>query len=204
MRKKTIKEVSGICIASAGLYLCLRYIIKIDFQPVLVFVSFFIMPAVIICILKKPIAVGRFDKTFFLSMSAYIVLLLWVLLYYPSKKDFFSEYRILNWAFVSWLFFTALNVMPVDFFTKRIIQFEVAKEFGEAAGLFTQNIAWIVGHVYEIFWLDELMGLEGAVLFIIFSGFLTGLVYAKTKNTLGLMFGHWLMNLAVAVFVSLL
>lgn len=204
MRQKIIKELSGICAVSAGMYLCLRYIIGFDFQPLLVFISFFIMPAILLCILKKPIAVGRFDKTFLLSMSAYIVLLLWVLLYYPSKKDFFSEYRIRDWAFVSWLFFTALNVMPVDFFTKRIIQFEVTREFGETAGLFVQNIVWVVGHVYEIFWLDELMGLEGAALFIIFSGFLTGLVYAKTKNTLGLMFGHWLMNLAVAVFVSLL
>jgi membrane protease YdiL (CAAX protease family) len=47
-------------------------------------------------------------------------------------------------------------------------------------------------------WLRDIAGPAGAVLLLGIAGALTGLLYLRTRNVLGMMAGHWLLNLLLA------
>jgi hypothetical protein len=122
--------------------------------------------------------------------------------YYFFNPEFFDVFNVKGWDFILYNILIVMNVMPVDFFSKRIIQAEIAKGFGEMNGMFVQMGAWMLGHVYELFWLKDLMGCAGTLLFIAVSGVITGFVYSKTKNVLGFMIGHWMLNLLVMILIT--
>ena len=61
-----------------------------------------------------------------------------------------------------------------------------------------QFLAWCGAHVIEYGWLKDIAGPAGAVLFLAVTGAVSGAVYWKTKNVLGMMAGHWILNLLLA------
>ena len=105
----------------------------------------------------------------------------------PLHREYFSWYRMAPAAAAWWAFLTLIQVSSVDFFTKRIVQ------------LAAQFAAWCGAHVVEYMWLKDLTGPAGAVLFLGITGALTGLLYLRTKNVLGMMAGHWFLNIAIAI-----
>jgi|GEM_PF-1489002 len=202
-QKKILKTLFLICIASTAIFFALEFILKnyIYYHQSSVFISFMMVPLLLLFLLKKPLKLGKIDKGFVYGILVYLLLLLWILPYYFFNPEFFDVFNVSGADFITFNVLIIMNVMPVDFFSKRVIQLEIAEGFGEMIGMYAQIIVWMVGHVYELFWLKELMGCAGALLFIAFSGIITGFVYSKTKNVLGFMIGHWMLNLLVMFIV---
>lgn len=202
-QKKILKNLSLICIISTVMFFALEFILKnyVYYHHVSVFISFMMMPVTILVLMKKPLRLGKMDKGFVYGIAVYLLLFLWVFPYYFFNPEFFDVFNVKGWNFVLYNILIIMNVMPVDFFSKRIIQKEIAKGFGEMTGIYVQIIAWMLGHVYELFWLKDLMGCTGALLFIAVSGVITGFVYSKTKNVLGFMIGHWMLNFLVIILI---
>ncbi len=205
-QKKVLRDMSLICIISSILFFVLEFILKnyVYHHQIAVFISFMIVPVIILMLMKKPLKVGKIDKGFVYGILVYLFFFFWVMVYYFFNPEFFGVFNVKGEEFVLYNILIIMNVTPVDFFSKRIIQLEIMKGFGEWWGMYAQITVWMVGHVYELFWLKNLMGVEGALLFITVSGIVTGFVYLKTKNVLGFMFGHWLLNLFVILTVILL
>lgn len=202
-QKKILKPLSLICIISTTMFFALEFLLKnyVYHHQVSVFISFMMVPVMVLMLMKKTLRLGKIDKGFVYGILVYLLLFLWVISYYFFNKEFFDVFRADGWDFIFFNIFIIMNVMPVDFFTKRIIQAEIAEGFGEMNGMYAQIIAWMVGHVYELFWLKEMMGCAGSLLFIAFSGIITGFVYSKTKNVLGFMIGHWMLNFLVMALI---
>ncbi len=205
-QKKVLRDMSLICIISSIMFFALEFILKnfVYHHQFSVFVSFMIAPVIILMLMKKSLRVGKIDKGFVYGILVYLFFFFWVFSYYFFNPGFFDVFNVKGEEFVLYNILIIMNVTPVDFFTKRIIQLDFSEGFGKMNGLYIQVIAWMMGHVYELFWLKNLMGIGGALLFIAVSGIVTGFVYLKTKNVLGFMFGHWLLNLFVILTVILL
>lgn len=203
-KNRIIEELLLISILSLATYLFLGYLLGIELHALAVFSSFFILPVIVLKILKKPLALGKLDLGFLLGILIYIIFFFWIFFYYLNNKEFFINFKLHGYELLKWNLFAALNVMPVDFFTKRIVQAEVSKGFGQRKGLLVQTLVWGLAHGYEISWLQELMAFSGALLFIIGSGLITGYLYLKTENVLGLMVGHWLLNFLICMVANLL
>jgi len=203
-QKKILKNLCLMCIISTVMFFALEFFLKnyAYYHQVSVFISFMMVPVTILVLMKKPFMLGNFDKGFVYGIAVYLLLFLWVFSYYFFNPEFFDVFNVKGWNFVLYNILIIMNVMPVDFFSKRIIQAEIAKRFGEMNGMFVQMGAWMLGHVYELFWLKDLMGCAGALLFIAVSGVITGFVYSKTKNVLGFMIGHWMLNLLVMILIT--
>ena len=203
-QKKILKNLCLMCIISTVMFFALEFFLKnyAYYHQVSVFISFMIVPMLLLFLMKKPFMLGNFDKGFVYGIAVYLLLFLWVFSYYFFNPEFFDVFNVKGWNFVLYNILIIMNVMPVDFFSKRIIQAEIAKRFGEMNGMFVQMGAWMLGHVYELFWLKDLMGCAGALLFIAVSGVITGFVYSKTKNVLGFMIGHWMLNLLVMILIT--
>lgn len=198
-----------ICILSLCAYAGAGFILnKVteESHSIAVFLGFFAVPAVAFLILNKPI-LGEVKKGFLSGIFIYIPFLIWVCAYIPSNREFFKDFAAGVFDgnpshFILWNLFTAMNVMPVDYFTKRIVQHEVESLFGAKIGFVAQLAVWCAGHVPEILeLLAGIMGIWGAAIFVVASGATTGLVYWKTRNVFGMMVGHWILNLGVAVAV---
>ena len=202
-QKKILKNLCLICIISTVMFFALEFLLKnyVYHHQISVFISFMMLPGLLLFLLKKTLRLGKIDKGFVYGILVYLLLFLWVISYYFFNPGFFDVFNVKGWDFAVYNLLIIMNVMPVDFFTKRIIQAEIAKGFGEMNGMYAQIIAWMLGHVYELFWLKDLMGCAGALLFIAFSGIITGFVYSKTKNVLGFMIGHWMLNLLVMILI---
>ena len=203
-QEKILKNLCLMCIISTVMFFALEFFLKnyAYYHQVSVFISFMMVPVTILVLMKKPFMLGNFDKGFVYGIAVYLLLFLWVFSYYFFNPEFFDVFNVKGWNFVLYNILIIMNVMPVDFFSKRIIQAEIAKRFGEMNGMFVQMGAWMLGHVYELFWLKDLMGCAGALLFIAVSGVITGFVYSKTKNVLGFMIGHWMLNLLVMILIT--
>jgi hypothetical protein len=202
-QKKILKTLWLICIVSTAIFFALEFILKnyVYHHQSSVFISFMIVPVMVLVLMKKTLRLGKIDKGFVYGILVYLLLLLWILPYYLFNPDFFDVFKASGLDFITFNVLIIMNVMPVDFFSKRVIQLEIAEGFGEMIGMYAQIIAWMVGHVYELFWLKELMGCVGSLLFIVFSGIITGFVYSKTKNVLGFMIGHWMLNFLVIILI---
>ena len=202
-QKKILKNLSLVCIISTVMFFALEFILKnyVYYHQVSVFISFMMIPIIVLVLIKKPLRLGKIDKGFVYGILVYLFFFFWIISYYFFNPEFFDVFNVKGWNFVLYNILIIMNVMPVDFFSKRIIQSEIAKGFGERSGMFVQIIAWMLGHVYELFWLKDLMGCAGALLFIAGSGVITGFVYSKTKNVLGFMIGHWMLNFWVMILI---
>ncbi|MDI6855235.1 MAG: hypothetical protein QMD21_00420 [Candidatus Thermoplasmatota archaeon] len=203
-KNRILEELLFICIASLITYISLEKIVGKAFEAhgIAVFISFMLLPVIVLRILKKPLELGTVNIGFVLGIALYLILTIWLLCYYPFNREFFNGLKLNSYEFLIWNFFAMLNVAPVDFFTKRIIQKELSASLTPWHGLGAQTIVWTLAHFYELLWLQQLMGSQGALLFIIVSGLATGLVYLKTKNVLGMIVGHWMLNFIISFLVS--
>jgi hypothetical protein len=167
-------------------------------HEIAVFAGFFLVPFAILLYTKRKPQLGKLDTGFFYGILLYMLFSIPLLLLIPSHTQYFSAYRMAPAAAALWGLLTFIQVSSVDFFTKRIIQLEVWNAWGAGWGMAAQFAAWSVGHVPEYMWLKDLAGPAGAVLFLGFTGALTGLLYYRTRNVLGMMAGHWLLNVLLA------
>lgn len=148
-------------------------------------------------------SLGGFNKGFLEGLAVYLVLTVFVFVYYLRDPDFFSGYDKHGLAILTSIILTALNVMPLDFFTKRFIQLPLSIRFGPKIAIALSTFVWLLAHIPESLWLNELMGQVGVWVFLGFSGLLTGISYERTKNVSGLMAGHVMINIFVMAMAKL-
>jgi len=163
-----------------------------------VFAGFTVAPLAVLMLTRRKLELGKFDMKFLMGVGLYMLFVLMLLPVIPGNRDFFEGYRMAPGAAVLWALLTYIQVSSVDFFTKRIVQFEVERKWGTVAGMAAQFAAWSLGHIPEYLWLQKLATPAGAVLFLGVTGAATGWLYSRTKNVLGMMLGHWLLNVGLA------
>ncbi len=169
-----------------------------------VFAGFFLAPMLVIVLSGRRAELGGLDRGFFEGVGAYVLLIAPLIPLIPLNRVYFESYRMGAGEAASWAFLTLLQVSTIDFFTRRVVQLELERAWGPGWGLLAGFAAWAGGHVLEYLWLRELMTPPGAALFLGLAGALTGLVYWRTKNALGLMAGHFLLNALVAALSIIL
>lgn len=167
-------------------------------HEIAVFTGFFLVPLAILLYTKRKPRLGKLDFGFLQGILLYMLFAIPLLLLIPSHPQYFSVYRMEPAAAALWGLLTFIQVSSVDFFTKRVIQLEVWNALGAGWGMAAQFAVWSAGHVPEYLWLKDLAGPAGAVLFLGITGALTGLLYYRTRNVLGMMAGHWLLNVLLA------
>lgn len=183
-----------------GAYLALEYGLPLTpfwygAHQMAVFVGFLAVPFTVLLYTRRKPELGGFDRLFLAGIGLYLVFLLPILGLIPANESYFRGYRMAAPALAGWAFLTLIQVSSVDFLTKRIVQLEVEKLWGPGKGMLAQFLAWCGAHVIEYGWLQDLAGPAGAVLFLGVTGAVTGAVYWRTKNVLGMMAGHWILNL---------
>jgi len=192
------------------IYYILDILLDID-HAIAVFVAFLLLPLSLLILKgeigKKPEAIlknlGTFDLGFLEGLFIYTIFTGYVFIYYLRDPDFFTRYDKSGTALLVSLAFTALNVIPVDFFTKRFIQGPLSTNYGARSAISLQTLVWLAAHYPESLWLDELMGDIGVWVFLGFTGLITGISYERTKNVSGLMAGHVLLNVFVFGFAKI-
>ncbi len=208
--KKRLLFLVFICAASLAAYGGAEFLLKEIFDgghAIAVFIGFFVVPVIALLAAKQKKIFGELKGAFW-GLSAYDVFLIWILVYYfvyPERFAFLKFANLASAEFVFWNIFTAMNVMPVDYFSKRIVQQETEALFGAKVAFAAQVAVWCAGHIPEFLWLTRevhIMGNIGAGVFIFVSGAATGLVYWKTKNVWGMMLGHWALNLGIALIAN--
>jgi hypothetical protein len=164
-------------------------------------VPFLLLPLVGLRLLKQPYALGSLDRTFLLSAASYVPYAIWASAaagsapwFYRPVADSVSSFPFVLW----WSADTFFHVGAVDYFTKRVVQREVEARAGRWNALWLQWGVWSAGHVVEWLWLRLILGDTAAALFLVSAGLVTGLAYMRWKNVLGLMVGHFLVNVAAA------
>jgi hypothetical protein len=194
----------GVCLLlGGGAYLALDYGLPLTpfghgSHEFAVFVGFLAVPFTILLQTQRKPELGGLDRGFLAGIGMYLLFLLPLLALIPSNPEYFRGYRMAAPALAAWAFLTLIQVSSVDFFTKRIVQLEVENLWGPAKGMAAQFLAWCGAHVIEYMWLKDIAGPAGAVLFLGITGAVSGVVYWKTKNVLGMMAGHWILNLLLA------
>lgn len=156
---------------------------------------------------RLPLRFGAFSWPFVFSVASYAPFAAWAALAAPGSEWFYRSLASTVTAFpavVFWGFDTFLHVGAVDYFTKRVVQFEAELRFGVRRALAIQTAVWSLGHVVEWFWLRLLLGDAGAAVFLVSAGLVTGLAYQRWKNALGLMAGHFLVNVTAAAYSAFL
>lgn len=140
---------------------------------------------------------GAIDRSFAFSVAVYMPFAAWLLLAAPNAPQYFLPIAA-AWSAapsaVFWAADTFFHVGAVDYFTKRVVQHEAEPIFGPRAAQGIQLAAWSAGHVLEWTWLRFILGDIGAAAFLVMSGFGTGLAYRRWRNVIGLMVGHFLVN----------
>lgn len=194
--------ILALCALCLSIYAILELLLKFDdAHSVAVFAGFFVAPVIALLVAKQKKILGELRGAFW-TLSAYDIFLFWILAYYfasPEKFNFLKFENLWSAQFLLWNIFTAMNVIPVDYFSKRIVQFETESLFGAKIAFAVQVAVWCAAHVPEFMWLNGILGNFGAAAFILVSGMLTGLAYWKTKNVWGLMLGHWALNAIIAL-----
>ncbi len=163
-----------------------------------VFIGFLAVPFTVLLHTRRKPKLGGLDRGFLAGIGMYLLFLLPLLALVPTNPDYFRNYRMPAPAFAAWAFFTLIQVASVDFFTKRIVQLEVETSWGPGKGMLAQFLAWAGAHIIEYFWLKDIAGPAGAILFLGVTGAASGVVYWRTKNVLGMMAGHWILNILLA------
>ena len=193
-----------VCILlGGGAYLALEYGLPLTIfgagsHQLAVFIGFLAVPFTIILHTRRKPELGGLDRGFLAGIGMYLAFAVPLLLLLPANPAYFKGYHMAAPAFAAWAFLTIIQVSSVDFFTKRIVQLEVERVWGPGKGMLVQFAVWCGAHVIEYAWLKDVAGPAGAIIFLGVSGAVTGAVYWKTKNVLGMMVGHWVLNLVLA------
>ena len=211
-----IKHLTIHSILFCGFFFLLEYRYGLDHE-LAVFLSFFLLPFCYLVIfeyltlekVKDSIistlrSFGTIDLGFFEGLAIYLIFSVYILIYAIRDPEFFDDYDKIGRALAVSLFITALNVIPIDFFTKRIIQYSLMERFPPRTVILLTTIVWLLAHIPESLWLNELMGNIGVWIFLLFSGLITSISYQRTKNVWGQMSGHVLLNFMVALFAHYL
>ena len=100
------------------------------------------------------------------------------------------------------LFLTmALHAAGTDLATRGFILLSLAEYSPVAFAIFVQNVAWVVGHLYEIKLFANSLGLPIAAGMIVVTGLLGDVVALRTRNVVGLAIAHVFLNLMMVVFI---
>ena len=186
-----------------GAYLALEYGLPLTplgtgSHQLAVFIGFLAVPFTVLLHTRRKPELGGVDRGFLAGIGMYLAFAAPLILLVPANPAYFKGYNMAAWAFARWAFLTLIQVSSVDFFTKRIVQLEVERFWGPGRGILVQFAVWCGAHVIEYAWLKDITGPAGAVLFLGVTGAVSGVVYWRTKNTLGMMVGHWVLNLMLA------
>ncbi len=101
--------------------------------------------------------------------------------------------RILN------LLMIGIMAAITDYWTRGFILLIWAKKHGEFQAIVLQNIIWFIIHLYEIILLIPYIGLLGSILLTLFLGISGDFIALYTRNIYGLMLGHFVLNLMIAI-----
>lgn len=197
----TAAELTVLCAGAAGIYLALRYGAPGIPESVPVAVPFLALPLAAIVLLKGKLDLGKPDWTLALSAAAYTPFAAIAAAAAPSVPGYYIPLAasVATPALaVAWALDTFFHVGAVDFFTRRIVQTEAHARFGAQRALAIAFAVWCGAHVIEWFWLRALFGEVGAALYLGAAGVVTGFAYLRWRNVLGLMLGHFLVNVAAA------
>ncbi len=172
-----------------------------------VVLAFLVLPAVLLLAMRERPELGALDGWLALGVAVYMPFALWFVLVVPSHGDYFREWARLDEGapyVVGHAALVAANVASVDFFCRRVVQLEASRAWGDRRGFAVATVAWLVGHVPEAIWLDDLVGLAAGVSIIVLAGVATGLVYMRGRNVAGLMLGHATLNIVIIAGTALL
>lgn len=142
-------------------------------------------------------SLGGINRGFLQGLLIYLIFTFYIFVYLLRDPGFLSAYDKHGLSALSWITLTALNVMAVDFFTKRFIQLPLSLQYGPRTAITLQTLVWLAAHIPESFWLDDLMGTVGVWVFLGFTGLVTGISYERTRNVSGMMAGHVMLNVLV-------
>lgn len=208
-RKDTFLFVLGSCIIGMIAWMVIDSFLgpiagKFNARAVATFVAFLFIPLIILALTGKGLELGRPDLGLVLSIIIYQLFAVWLIAYYLVNPGYFKDYVVFGADHLLFLALTAFYVPAVDFFVRRVVHLEIENITNERTGLVIGILAWVLGHGLEIVWLSELMNPIGSVLFIVSSGTVTSLLFMRYKNIVGLMVGHWVLNLVVTSVTSVL
>jgi len=108
---------------------------------------------------------------------------------------------VLDWTIT----LPALCVMAAitDIFTRGFVLLNLKERIGTRGAIITQNILWILLHLYELELLSSAMGWLGAIALALALGVLGDIIALKTGSVRPLMLGHALLNAGWAISASL-
>ena len=166
---------------------------------VVVFSGFTVLPSMILVYLRKRIVLGGLDKGFLYGVLSFVVFSLYVL-YFRSNLSIRFGPRLDWFDFVAYCLYISIWVSSVEFGSKYVVQRLLTERFGDVYGFLGHFLFWICIHVPEYYVNLGLMGSVGSLAFIVLSGLLTGYIFLRTRNVLGLMVGHSLLNVLLVLF----
>jgi membrane protease YdiL (CAAX protease family) len=170
-------------------------------------VAFVALPALVMVVLGGVrMALGRLDRWLPLSFAVYLPFMAWTLAYVPTDAAFFHDWAHIDGgasAMVARAAIVALGVAPVDFFCRAVVQRTSADEWGDRTGYAVATVAWMLGHVPELLWLPNVMGLPAGLAYIALAGLLGGYAYMRGGNVAGLMLGHATLNWVTIVAAAM-
>jgi hypothetical protein len=164
-------------------------------------VPFLVLPLAAARLWGRPWQLGAIDRTLAFSAAAYAPFAVAVALSARGAAWYFAPLAATVTAAPLaglWALDTFIHVGAVDYFTKAIVQREAEPRFGRWNAFALQVVAWSAGHIVEWFWLRLLFGGPAAALYLVSAGAVTGLAFMKWRNVLGLMVGHFCVNVAAA------
>ena len=149
-------------------------------------------------------SLGGINRGFLQGLLIYLMFTLYLFVYLLRDPGFLSAYDKHGSSAFSWITLTALNVMAVDFFTKRFIQLPLSLQYRPRTAITLQTLVWLAAHYPESLWLDDLMGTVGVWVFLGFTGLVTGILYERTRNVSGMMAGHVMLNVLVVAMARVM
>ena len=90
-----------------------------------------------------------------------------------------------------------------DIWTRGFILLQVTKYSNATYGVLVQNCTWTLVHLYEIALLAPTLSLPGAVLLTLVLGTTGDIAALRTRNIVGLAFGHAVLNVGFMAYVIL-
>ena len=197
----SVPQLLALCALGGVVYLALALAARDVPDSVKIGVPFLALPAAFIIARGKRLAVGRLDLTLLYSAAVYAPFAVIAAVAAPGARWFYAPLALAvagpagaAW----WAADTFFHVGAVDFFSKRVVQSEAEVRFGPARALLIQLFVWSGAHAIEWLWLRQLFGDLGAAAYLVAAGIITGLAYIRWRNVLGLMIGHFLVNVCAA------
>ncbi len=132
-------------------------------------------------------------------------------LFYLLAATFFVIYRIFfsGWqranifGLIVRLILTLFIVILVDLWFHGFLFLGVLKNHNWKIALLVQNVYWFLFHIFEILALFRYIGIFGTFLYIFLVGFIGDLIAYKYKSVIGLMVGHFALNVLIVIFARI-